>query len=73
MEHSFTNSTQLQGSRLKQEAIKAILSRAQHIPAPRTGTFEEFYGGWDGFIEHVRRSTGRQIVVVRGPKLPSEK
>jgi hypothetical protein len=42
-----------------------------HIPAPRTGTLQEYYGGWEGFAERVCRDTGRRdtmVVVINGQR-----
>lgn len=41
--------------KLSPEAIKAIMSPPMHIPAPPTGTLQEYYGGWEGFAEHICR------------------
>lgn len=51
-------------ARLTAAAVKAILSKPMHIPAPRTGTLQEFYGDLKGFLAHIRASTGRNAILV---------
>ena len=47
--------------KVQEETLEWMPMPRLKIPAPRTGSWLESYGSWEGFCQAIRKSTGRNL------------